>query len=105
MSSDSPLETLRRQRVRVVESGHDVVLDFSFWSRQMRDDWRRTLEPLGVIPETIYLATDRSVVLTRLRARSGVHGDDVQLGPDRAASYFDRFEPPTATEGPLTVTG
>lgn len=93
------------QLVALLESGHDVVLDFYFWSRQMRDEWRRVLAPLGVIPETIYVATDRSVVLTRLRARSGAHGDDFHIAPDVAASFLDRFEPLTVAEGPVTVIG
>ena len=81
----------------------DVVLDLSFWSWQMRDDYRRLLRPLGVEPETIYLAT-------RARSRSPAPGperlpqaDDFPLSEPRAARYFDGFEAPTPAEGPLTV--
>ncbi|MDO8107084.1 ATP-binding protein [Isoptericola sp. b441] len=94
---------LREQLVGLVGSGIDVVLDFSFWSRQMREDWRRLLRPLGVEPETIYLATPREVVLARVRARAAVHADDFPLTEAVAAAYFDRFEPPTAAEGPLRI--
>src|ERR1700761_7511820 len=62
--------TLRARLQELVRAGADVVLDFSFWSRRMRDDYRELLRPLGVIPETVYLATDRATVLERLRARS-----------------------------------
>ncbi len=41
------------------------MLDFSFWSRRMREDYRRLLEPTGVVPEIVYLATDRATVLER----------------------------------------
>jgi hypothetical protein len=37
-----------------------VVLDFSFWSRGMREEHRELLRPLGVVPETVYLAPDRA---------------------------------------------
>ncbi len=65
--------------------GSDVVLDFSFWSRRTRDDYRRLLAPTGAIPETIYLATDRATVLDRVRARRGSHPDDSVLTDGLAA--------------------
>lgn len=94
---------LRARLLALVAAGRDVVLDFSFWSRTMRDDYRRLLEPAGVVPETVYFATDRDTVLARVRARSGDHADDFPIDEELAAQYFDHFEPPTADEGPLTV--
>jgi len=94
---------LQARLLELIAAGSDVVLDFSFWSRRMRDDYRRLLEPTGVVPETIYLATDRETVLDRIRARAGTHPDDYVLTEELAARYFDRFEPPAADEGPLTV--
>jgi predicted kinase len=94
---------LRARLVQLVTSGTDVVLDFSFWSRRMREDYRHILRPLGVEPETIYLATPREVVLARVRARLGHSANEVQLTPELAAVYFDHFEVPTTDEGPLTV--
>ena len=94
---------LRARLLDHVAAGSDVVLDFSFWSRRMRDDYRRILEPAGVVPETVYLATDRDTVLERVRSRRGAHPDDYVLTEELAAEHFDHFEPPTADEGPLTV--
>ncbi len=96
---------LRARLLELVAEGRDVVLDFSFWSRRMRDDYRRLLVPTGVVPETIYLATDRETVLERIRARRGGHPDDFILTEALSAHYFDHFEPPTADEGPVTVIG
>ena len=36
---------LRNQLLQLVSNEIDVVLDFSFWSRQMRSEWRQVLEP------------------------------------------------------------
>ena len=96
---------LRHRLVELVSTGIDVVLDYSFWSRRMRDDYRALLAPLGVEPETIYLATARDVVLARVEARDGAAANEVQLAPDVAARYFDAFEAPTEAEGPLIVLG
>jgi predicted kinase len=95
--------TLRARLLDLVRNGSDVVLDFSFWSRRLRDDYRTLLRPLGVVPETVYLATDRATALKRVRDRTAGHSDDFQLSPELAAAYFDHFEVPTEAEGPLTV--
>jgi predicted kinase len=63
---------LRAGLLQLVGGGTDVVLDFSFWTRQMRSDYRKLLEPAGITPETIYLSTDRDTVLDRIRTRRGV---------------------------------
>ena len=94
---------LRARLLALVAEGRDVVCDFSFWSREMRDSWRALLAPTGVVPETVYLATDRATVLERVRARAGTHADDAVLTDELAAAYVDHFEPPTPDEGPLTV--
>lgn len=56
----------------------------------MRDDYRKLLEPTGVTPKTIYLATDRETVLDRVRARRGSHPDDHVFAEQLAAQYLDR---------------
>jgi predicted kinase len=98
-------QLLRARLVDLVRAGADVVLDFSFWSRRTREEYRELLRPLGVVPETVYLATDRATVLRRIGARAARDGDDFKISTELAASYFDHFEVPTAAEGPLTVIG
>ena len=96
---------LRVRLLELVTAGRDVVLDFSFWSRRMRDDYRELLQPTGVVPETVYLANDRETVLDGIRSRGGSHADDYELTDELATQHFDQFEPPTAEdeECPLTV--
>lgn len=96
---------LRERLAELVRTGTDVVLDFSFWSRDMRESYREFLRPLGVVPETVYLATDRETALRRVRERSTRDGDDFRVSEELAALYFDHFEVPTEAEGPLTVIG
>ena len=94
---------LRLELVALLADGRDVVLDFSFWSRAMRREWRGLLAEHGVVPETIYLATDRQTVLARVAERRGEHADDFPVDLDTAASYVDGFEAPTPEEGPLLL--
>lgn len=94
---------LKARLVKLVTEGRDVVLDFSFWSRSMRDEYRQLLLPLHLVPETVYMATSRTTVLERIRRREGSHQNDFKIDEGLAGRYFDHFERPTPDEGPLTV--
>lgn len=96
-------ELLRAELEELVAAGRDVVLDFSFWSRAMREEWRDLLSSHGVEPETIHLATDPQTVLDRLEARAGSHADDFPVDRATAMAYLERFEPPAPEEGPLRL--
>ncbi len=96
-------QLLRARLADLVRAGSDVVLDFSFWSRRMRDEYREFLRPFGIMPETVYLATDRATVLQRIAARAARGGDDYTISTELAAFYFDHFEVPELAEGPLTI--
>jgi predicted kinase len=45
--------TLRARLIHLVRAGPNVVLDFSFWSRRMRDDYPELLRPFGVVPPVL----------------------------------------------------
>jgi len=94
---------LEQRLLAFVCAGQDVVLDLSFWSREMRDRWRELLLPTGVVPEIVQAVASRETVLARLEARAAEHSDDFRLPRELAELYFDHFEPPTEEEGPLTV--
>ena len=94
---------LRARLVASVGEGRDVVVDLSFWSRAMREQWRRFVADLGVAAETVWVSTDRRTALDRIRRRAGQDADDFCLDEDLANQYHDGFEPPTPEEGPLTV--
>src|SRR5260370_25444420 len=65
---------LRARLANLVRAGSGAVLDFSFWSRHMRDEYRQFLRPFGVVPETVDPATDRATVLRRIAARAAGDG-------------------------------
>lgn len=90
-------QDLRARLVELVSQGVDVVLDLSFWSRRARLDYRALLRPLGIEPETIYLATAQAVVLERVASRSSGHDGDSTLPEDLAPTTST-----TASRRPLT---
>jgi predicted kinase len=94
---------LKVRLLRHVKAGNDVVLDFGFWFRRQRDEFRALLAPEGIVPETVYIATSLETILSRVGDRHGRHADDWPLTEQTATEYFERFEPPTPEEGPLDV--
>jgi len=96
-------ESLRSRLVQLMGERRDVVVDFSFWSRAMRDEYRELAQSCGVVAETVYFDTPREVLMERVRSRSGGSPNEVRLAEERVAAYIDGFEVPTVDEGPLRV--
>nr|WP_241248821.1 ATP-binding protein [Nocardioides sp. KC13] len=94
---------LKARLLRHVAAGNDVVLDFGFWFRRQRDEYRALLAPQGIVPETVYIATSLETILARVGDRHGRRADDWPLTEQTATEYFEQFEPPTPDEGPLEV--
>ncbi|WP_291279245.1 ATP-binding protein [Galactobacter sp.] len=94
---------LKARLLRHVAAGNDVVLDFGFWFRRQRDEYRTLLAPQGIEPQTVYIATSLETILSRVGDRHGRRADDWPLTVRTATEYFGRFEPPTTEEGPLEV--
>ncbi|MBM6614883.1 ATP-binding protein [Desemzia sp. RIT804] len=87
----------------LIAQNKDVVLDYSFWSRQMRDDYKNMLIPFDIKPEIILIDTPKEIVLQRIRDRKGKHPNDIVLDEQTAVRYFEHFQPPTSDEGNVTV--
>lgn len=94
---------LKARLLRHVAANKEVVLDFGFWFRRQRDEFRELLAPHGIVPETVYIATGLETILSRVGDRHGRGADDWPLSKQTATEYFQRFEPPTPDEGPLTI--
>lgn len=96
-------DALRERLFEIVDAGGDVVLDFAFWSRRMRDEWRAVLAP-GVTPELVYVRVDRETACARATQRKP-GPDSFVLSREITEQYFDGFEPPQPDEHALTVDG
>jgi len=96
-------QALLTRLLGLVRQKQAVVLDYSFWSRAMRDRYKALLAPLGIVPEIIYVMTPKAVVLQRLQRRTGAAPHEIKLSAENAARYYEQFEAPTADEGQITV--
>ncbi|HYN85346.1 MAG TPA: AAA family ATPase [Pyrinomonadaceae bacterium] len=84
---------------RALTLGVNVVLDFGFWSRVERDDFRARAARLGAGAEVHFLDVPRAVLAARLAARNAdlppytFRVTDAQLD-----LWWSLFEPPTPDE-------
>lgn len=59
---------------QVVQAGTDVVLDFGFWSRELRDHVRQRARSVGAIWHLYWVRCSDEVALGRCLARNGSPG-------------------------------
>ncbi|MFC5640114.1 ATP-binding protein [Kitasatospora cinereorecta] len=92
-------EVRREQRAELVElmlAGRDVVIDYSFWSRAARDDYKALVERHGCRWELVHLKADRATLERRLAVRNGQEGANAVTVDERLLHrYLAHFEEPT----------
>lgn len=96
-------QQIQAELVRNLEGGRRVVVDTSFWSRRLRDEYRALLEPMGIVPMVHYMKVAPTVLRERLAGRRNGAYDDIAVPEERLQTYLDAFEAPTPEEGPLRV--
>ena len=91
-------EVRREQRQELVDlmlAGRDVVVDYSFWSRAARDDYKALIEDHGCRWELVHLKADRTTLERRLEARNGEEGaNSVTVDEALFNRYLAQFEEP-----------
>ncbi len=89
--------------ISLIEQGTDVILDYSFWSREMRAEYISLLKAYSIEPKIYYIKTPKEVAMERIRKRNGSHQNDIMLTEETASLYYDHFQPPAADEGEIIV--
>jgi len=83
----------------MLEHGFDVIVDFGFWSRVERDDFRSRATALGAATKLHFLDVAHNVLLERLETRNKQSPADVTIIPESLMkTYFEKFETPCETE-------
>ena len=84
---------------RVLELGVDVVLDFGFWTRQERDDFRRRAHELGAGVRIHFADASAEQLLERITARNARLPEGTFHIPEASLrEWMLVFEPPAADE-------
>lgn len=86
--------------VRVLKSGVDVILDFGFWTKSERDEFRRKARLLGADCKIHYMDVPDEVIWERLTVRNQSAGENAvfYVGKKEFDEWSGLFEIPTKEE-------
>jgi predicted kinase len=84
---------------RALELGTNVILDFGFWAREEREDYRSRAKQLGASSEVHYLDVSEEELLRRLEKRNLQASQESFIISEAAMKpWIDFFQKPTADE-------
>ena len=84
---------------RVLELGTNVILDYGFWAREEREDYRLRAKQLGASSEVHYLDVQEDELLRRLAKRNSQPSQESFLISEEAMKpWMAFFQKPTLDE-------
>ena len=84
---------------RVLELGSNVILDYGFWAREEREDYRLRAKKLGERSEVHYLEVPEDELLRRLKKRNSRPSQESFLISEEAMKpWIAIFQKPTPDE-------
>jgi hypothetical protein len=84
---------------RVLSLGVNVILDFGFWSKSEREDYRNRAAKIGAASEVHFLDVSEEDLLTRLAKRNASLPPNTFAIPERKLKeWMSLFQPPQADE-------
>ncbi|WP_342435987.1 ATP-binding protein [Paenibacillus sp. FSL L8-0436] len=95
---------LRGELVRLIQAKQHVVIDFSFWQRQRRNDYKQLIEQHGGVWELIHLKVEPEELRQRLLIRSERFDANAAfpITEDTLTRFLNGFETPSG-EGETVV--
>ncbi len=84
---------------RALELGTNVILDFGFWAREEREDYRLRAKRLGASSEVHFLDMPAEELLRRLAVRNSQPSQEsFHISEDSLKSWIAFFQKPTPEE-------
>ena len=84
---------------RALELGTNVILDYGFWAREEREDYRLRAKQLGASSEVHYLDVPEDELLRRLKKRNSLASQESFLISEEAMKpWIAFFQKPTLDE-------
>ena len=95
-----PVEAMQWQvAARALSLGLDVILDWGFWGKSERDDFRTRAANLGADTIIYFLDVPREVLLARLAARNAnLPPNTFHVTAEQLDLWLTWFQPPTTDE-------
>ena len=84
---------------RALELGTNVILDFGFWAREEREDYRLRAKRLGASSEVHFLDVSEDELLKRLAVRnSQLSQESFHISEESMIPWIEFFQSPTLEE-------
>jgi hypothetical protein len=83
---------------RALALGTNVILDFGFWAREEREEFRSRAKQLGADSEVHFLDVPSDELLRRLAQRNGQPGLAFHIPEDMMKSWIALFQKPDQAE-------
>lgn len=84
---------------RALALGTNIVLDFGFWAKEERDDYRARARDMGARSEIVFMDVSRRELMERVRIRNQNLTNAIAYIPeDRMLSWIKFFQSPDAEE-------
>ena len=84
---------------RALELGTNVILDFGFWAREEREDFRSRAKKLGASSEVHFLDVSEQELLRRLEIRNSQPSQEYfDISAEMIKPWIVFFQRPTADE-------
>ena len=95
---------LRNYLVKLIQDKQSVVVDFSFWQRSRRDQYKKIIEEAGGMWKLIYLKVHPDDLRKRLKIRSQRFDANASftITEEILTSFLNGFETPTG-EGETVI--
>ena len=94
---------LRDHLIKLIQDKQQVVIDFSFWNRETRDQYKQLIEKAGGKWKLIYLKVHEEDLRERLKKRNKrFDANAFPITEDLLTSYLNGFEIPIG-EGEIVI--
>ena len=84
---------------RALSLGTNTILDFGFWAKEERDDYRSRAQKIGARSEIVFMDVDEEDLMARVRMRNESLTSTIAYIPeDLMISWIQFFQRPNADE-------
>ena len=85
--------------VRALSLGTNIILDYGFWAKEERDDYRSRARQIGARSEIVFMDVEAEELLKRVRMRNESLTNTIAYIPeDLMISWIRFFQKPDADE-------